>query len=145
MRELLDFETSVMGMQRTLEPEQFDALPQVEMDLGDITKFEQLEMPKVTRKVSSDTDDDFCFVAEEEKPCYSQSEVHMAEDPIRIIDNHFTVPSKKPDLLKAPKDFPMAIFRYTLCEASVTWHMYGGHDFASAEETSKEKAEKDEM
>lgn len=58
--------------------------------------------------------------------------VHLAEEPIRIVDNHFTMPSHKTDLLQAPQDFPMALVRYTLCEMTITWHMYGGSDFGRA-------------
>uniref|UniRef100_A0A1B0DI62 Autophagy-related protein 2 n=1 Tax=Phlebotomus papatasi TaxID=29031 RepID=A0A1B0DI62_PHLPP len=58
-----------------------------------------------------------------------QNEVAVTEDPIRIVDNHFSVPNRKPDLLQAPHDFPMAVIRYTLCEMSVTWHIFGGSDF----------------
>lgn len=39
------------------------------------------------------------------------------------------IPSNKTDLLQAPVDFPMAIVRYTLCEMTITWHLYGGSDF----------------
>lgn len=38
----------------------------------------------------------------------------------------------KTDLLQAPVDFPMALVRYTLCEMTITWHMYGGSDFGRA-------------
>lgn len=113
MRELLDFETSVMGIKNTDEPpEEFvEPLPQVKMELGDITQF---EIPSTSSKndstrKSSDSDEDFCFVVEEERPSYSQAEVPMSDDPIRIVDNHFSLPIGKPDLLKAPKDFPMAV------------------------------------
>lgn len=113
MRELLDFETSVMGLKSAEEPpEDFEPLPQVKMDLGDINQFDQPQTSakiEKTRKVSSDTDDDFCFVAEEEKPSYVATELPMTDDPIRIVDNHFSLPVGKPDLLKAPKDFPMAV------------------------------------
>lgn len=145
MRELLDFETSVMTGMKELA-EDFDPLPQVEMDLGDISKYET--PPKraqpVTRKVSSDTDEDFCIVADEERPNYSDVPVIQADDPIRIIDNHFSAVQGKPDLLKAPADFPMAVQRYTLCEMTLVWHMYGGHDFPTHDEKKKEREEREE-
>ena len=56
----------------------------------------------------------------------------MTEEPIRIVDNHFTMPTHKTDLLQAPADFPMALVRYTLCEMTITWHMFGGSDFGRA-------------
>lgn len=146
MRELLDFETSVMiGLKEPIE--EFDPLPQVEMDLGDISKYDMT--PKRTqapvRKVSSDSDEDFCIVADEERPNYNEVPIIQTDDPIRIIDNHFSAPNGKPDLLKAPADFPMAVQRYTLCEMSLIWHLYGGHDFPSDDEKKKEREERDEQ
>lgn len=145
MRELLDFESSVMvGLKEPIE--EFDPLPQVEMDLGDISKYDT--PPKrapVNRKVSSDSEEDFCIVADEERPTYGDIPVAQTDDPIRIIDNHFSVPHGKPDLLKAPADFPMAVQRYTLCEMTLVWHMYGGHDFPNDDEKKKEREERDEQ
>lgn len=145
MRELLDFETSVMvGLKEPVE--EYDPLPQVEMDLGDISKYDTppKRTQQTTRKVSSDSDEDFCIVADEERPCYSDVPVIQTEDPIRIIDNHFSAPHGKPDLLKAPADFPMAVQRYTLCEATLVWHMYGGHDFPTEDDKKKEREEREE-
>lgn len=146
MRELLDFETSVMvGLKEPLED--FDPLPQVEMDLGDISKYDTPpKRAQPVRKVSSDSDEDFCIVADEERPTYGEVPVaHSSDDPIRIIDNHFSAPHGKPDLLKAPADFPMAVQRYTLCEATLVWHMYGGHDFPTDDDKKKEREERDEL
>lgn len=143
MRELLDFESSVMI--RMKEPEDFDPLPQVEMDLGDISKYDQEQpkrVPEVRKKKYSDSDDDFCIVADEERPNYNQDiQIQQSDDPLRIVDNHFSAPHGKPDLLKAPSDFPMAVQRYTLCEMSLVWHLYGGRDF---DENDKRK-EREEM
>lgn len=150
MRELLDFETSVMvGFKET---EDFDPLPLplVEMDLGDITKYEgnaPIKCPQenVPKKNYSESDDDFCFVSEEERPCFNQDiPIIPTDDPIRIVDNHFTAPQGKPDLLKAPADFPMAVQRYTLCEMTLVWHIYGGRDF-DENDRKKEKEEREEM
>ena len=146
MRELLDFETSVMISLK--EPiEDFDPLPQVEMDLGDISKYDAppSKPQPAQRKTSSDTDDGFCIIADEEKPTYGDVPVVQTEDPIRIIDNHFDAPHGKPDLLKAPADFPMAVHRYTLCEMTLVWHIFGGHDFPSDDEKKKQREERDEM
>lgn len=60
----------------------------------------------------------------------------LTHEPVRIIDNHFTIPVGKTDLLKPPKHFPDAILRYTLCEMTLVWHIYGGHDFQT---TANEK------
>jgi autophagy-related protein 2 len=149
MRELLDFETSVMGGLREPQEIDFDPLPQVEMELGDILKYETIS-PKMShdttnKKRCSESDDDFCIVAEEERPCYSNDiPVLPTEDPIRIVDNHFSAPHGKPDLLKAPADFPMAIQRYTLCEMTLVWHLYGGRDF-DENDRKKEREEREEM
>lgn len=146
MRELLDFESSVMI--RMKEPEEFDPLPQVEMDLGDISKYEQEQpkrVPEVRKKKYSDSDDDFCIVADEERPSYNQDiQIQQSDDPLRIVDNHFSAPHGKPDLLKAPSDFPMAVQRYTLCEMSLVWHLYGGRDF-DENDKRKEREEREEM
>ncbi|CRL03003.1 CLUMA_CG016444, isoform A [Clunio marinus] len=146
MRELLDFESSVMvGLKEPIED--FDPLPQVEMDLGDISKYETPpKRPQPARgRISSDSDDDFCIVADEERPSYGDVQVAQTDDPIRIIDNHFSAPHGKPDLLKAPADFPMAVQRYTLCEMTLVWHMFGGHDFPNDDDKKKEKEERDEI
>lgn len=88
LRELLDFENSVMCLQANPELE-VETLPQVTMDLGDINDLGgsgggsgsggnsrnkrasvKSKSSSVARKISSDTDDDFCFIAIEEKVCY---------------------------------------------------------------------------
>lgn len=145
MRELLNFETSVMGGLK--EPdEEFDPLPQVEMDLGDITKYDlPKDKPEAdNKKRCSDSDEDFCFVADEERPQYNEIPVLQSDDPIRIVDNHFSAPHGKPDLLKAPADFPMAVQRYTLCEMTLVWHIYGGRDF-DENDRKKEREEREEQ
>ena len=151
MRELLDFETSVMGSLKNPVAEEpaFEPLPQVEMDLGDITKYEKptTSARKVpTRKISTDSEDDFCFIAGEEKPQYNSPGIPVsADDPIRIVDNHFCAPVGKIDMLKPPNAFPMAVERYTLCDLTMVWHMYGGHDFPTDEDKKKEREEREEM
>uniref|UniRef100_A0A7G3AGM6 Autophagy-related protein 2 n=1 Tax=Lutzomyia longipalpis TaxID=7200 RepID=A0A7G3AGM6_LUTLO len=141
LRELYDFESSVMGggqQEQQIDIEVEEALPQVAKDLGSVRRREVATPSKGhqrhIRNVSSGTDDDFCFISEEERVIFGggQSEVAVTEDPIRIVDNHFSVPNRKPDLLQAPHDFPMAVIRYTLCEMSITWHIFGGSDFGSA-------------
>ncbi|XP_052865344.1 autophagy-related protein 2 homolog A [Anopheles cruzii] len=158
MRELLNFETSVLGQPPVHygpagdvydedDEGACEALPQVTMDLGDVSKLNRRAEGSPTgtvgaggqRKISSDTDDDFCIIADEERPHAGEDasrnqEVPVSDDPIRIVDNHFSVPSGKPDLLKAPDGFPSAVERYTICEMTVTWHIYGGHDFLTKED-----------
>ena len=55
----------------------------------------------------------------------------LTSEPLRIVDNHFAVPIGKTDQLRAPEYFPEAVLRYTLCEMTVIWHMYGGQDFGT--------------
>lgn len=147
LKDLLDFETSEMKLKSAIETEVMEALPQVTKDLGDIRKVKAATPKPTPRKISTDTDDEFCFIAAEEKVSYdrgmnSQQEVPVSVDPIRIIDNHFSVPNSKPDLLRAPEGFPMAVTRYTLCEMSLVWHLFGGHDFLTEEEKAKHSTEK---
>ena len=47
-------------------------------------------------------------------------------------DDHFKLPIGKADQLRPPEDFPPAVYRYTLREMSLVWHMYGGRDFTSS-------------
>ncbi|XP_053661405.1 autophagy-related protein 2 homolog A [Anopheles marshallii] len=154
MRELMNFERSVLGQHPINygigddddDDTGVEALPQVAKELGDVNKLNQQRVESnvagsgshfAQRKISSDTDDDFCIIADEERPHRDDShnqEVPVSEDPIRIVDNHFSIPSGKPDLLKAPEDFPSAVERYTICEMTVTWHIYGGRDFLTKED-----------
>lgn len=86
-----------------------------------------------SRRISAndDTDDEFCIIGDEERPRCGFETVPVASpsDPICIVDNHFSVPAGRADLLQAPADFPMAVTRYTLCELTLTWHLFGGQDF----------------
>ena len=54
-----------------------------------------------------------------------------------MVDNHFTVPVNKVDVLKAPKGYPQAISKYLLREMTVVFHIYGGNDFAIKEADTK--------
>jgi len=53
----------------------------------------------------------------------------LTEEPIRIIDNYFTVPIGRTDILKPPKHYPNAVMRYAIQDVGVVWHLYGGEDF----------------
>ncbi|PSN53370.1 hypothetical protein C0J52_03803 [Blattella germanica] len=55
----------------------------------------------------------------------------LTSEPVRVVDNHFAVPIGKTDQLRAPEHFPDAVLRYTLCEMTIIWHMYGGQDFGN--------------
>lgn len=61
----------------------------------------------------------------------------MTNEPVRVIDNHFSVPLGKTDILKPPKHFPIPTLRYTLCEMTIIWHMYGGSDFRPIDKEKK--------
>ncbi|KZC06215.1 Autophagy-related protein 2 like protein B [Dufourea novaeangliae] len=83
---------------------------------------------------ADDPNEDFCILGEEAgagiMPRHGVPEVRwLCHESLRIIDNHFAVPLGKTDLLKAPRHFPAPILRYTLCEMTLVWHMYGGRDF----------------
>ncbi|CAH2045147.1 unnamed protein product, partial [Iphiclides podalirius] len=89
------------------------------------------------------TDDEYCIV---ESAAYGQDNEMdepvvkwIGPGPVYMVDNHFTVPAARTDVLKAPKSFPMPVLRYTLCEMSLTWNMYGGHDFSTAADASTAK------
>ncbi|XP_021929227.1 autophagy-related protein 2 homolog B-like isoform X2 [Zootermopsis nevadensis] len=93
-----------------------------------------------------DEDDDwekgFCIVDKEAEsgimPGHGKPEVRiLTQDPVRVVDNHFSVPLGKTDQLRAPEHFPDAILCYTLCEMTVIWHMYGGQDFGQAQPQNK--------
>ncbi|XP_034941345.1 autophagy-related protein 2 homolog B [Chelonus insularis] len=91
---------------------------------------------------SDDTDEDFCILGEEAgagiMPRHGIPEIRwLSQEYIRVVDNHFSVPLGKTDLLKAPKHFPAAILRYTLCEMTLVWHMYGGTDFGKPQMSNK--------
>ncbi|KAK4884514.1 hypothetical protein RN001_000785 [Aquatica leii] len=116
-------------------PEMGKPLPQVTRELGDVA---------FRSNKSSDTDDDFCFVGDEAGlgilPKNGVPEIRwLTDDPLRIIDNHFAIPVGKTDLLKPPKNYPTPIMRYTLCEMSVIWHMYGGSDFKTSDNSKQKK------
>lgn len=83
---------------------------------------------------SSGTDEEFCILDDApgtgiKSPSGEPQVRLLTQDPIIIMDNHFSIPLGKVDQLKAPKHFPSAIMKYTLKELSVVWHIYGGSDF----------------
>nr|CAD7434456.1 unnamed protein product [Timema monikensis] len=83
-----------------------------------------------------DWEDDFCILEKEAGSGIMYLKNGLPElrtltpEPVRMVDNHFSLPLGKMDLLKAPKHYPAAVLRYTLCEMSIVWHMYGGKDFS---------------
>lgn len=111
-------------------------LPQVTSELGDIT-FRSSNR-------SSDTDEDFIFIGDEAgvgiMPKNGLPQIRwLVDDSLRLVDNHFAIPVGKTDVLKAPKDFPTPVMRYTLCEMTVQWKLYAGRDFRSSDDKSEKK------
>ncbi|XP_014232573.1 autophagy-related protein 2 homolog A [Trichogramma pretiosum] len=89
-----------------------------------------------------DGDEDFCILGEEAgvgiMPRHGVPEVRLlSQESLRIVDNHFSIPLGKKDLLQAPKNFPPASLRYTLCEMTLVWHIYGGKDFGDTQPVAK--------
>ncbi|XP_011706773.1 PREDICTED: autophagy-related protein 2 homolog B isoform X4 [Wasmannia auropunctata] len=88
-----------------------------------------------------DDDDEFCILGEEAGtgiiPRYGVPEIRsLCQEPLRIVDNHFSVPVGKTDLLQTPPNYPAPVLKYTLCEMTLIWHMYGGNDFDSSQPQS---------
>lgn len=42
------------------------------------------------------------------------------------------------DILAPPKGFPTPVTRYTLCDMSIVWQMFGGNDFKGKDDSKKE-------
>lgn len=55
----------------------------------------------------------------------------LTDEPIRLVENHFSVPVGRMDILKAPKHYPNPVMKYSVHEMSIVWHLYGGEDFES--------------
>lgn len=144
LQDIIDFEKSVMGISDALESEAVEALPLVESELGTIASpdSKKTSCKKHNRKLSSDTDEDFCFIGDEERPKYGIDNVQPTDEPIRIVDNHFSIPLDKHDMLKAPQGFPQAVTRYTICDLSISMHLYGGNDFQTTNATKEKEYEK---
>lgn len=53
----------------------------------------------------------------------------LSLEPIRIVENHFSLPLAVTDQLTSPDGYPCPVVRLTLKEMSVIWSMYGGKDF----------------
>ena len=70
---------------------------------------------------------DICFQPKDGEPKIRV----LHQEPIQVVDNHFSLPLGKTDQLKAPEHFPPAVQRYTLKEMSLVWYMYGGSDFST--------------
>ncbi|KAL4717909.1 hypothetical protein ACJJTC_001327, partial [Scirpophaga incertulas] len=114
-------------------------------ELGDPTSTPIGSPRRIRRKTKSsgesgNTDDEYCIIDNEETDDdLAEPEVIWYGPPAPMIENHFSIPAARTDVLKAPKSFPPPVTRYTLCEMSLTWNMYGGNDFRSSSEASQKK------
>lgn len=122
---------------------------QVIKELGDPTSTPK-ESPKKGKRMiktsGGDTDDEYCII-ESQTPGEDDDLAEpvikwFTNEPVPMIENHFTVPAAKSDVLKAPKSFPTPVLRYTLYEMSITWHMYGGSDFKTTPDCSSSQTKK---
>ncbi|CAB3388360.1 Hypothetical predicted protein [Cloeon dipterum] len=86
-------------------------------------------------------EEDFCILGEDPGtgiiPQHGEPEIRkLCIGPIKIVENHFGVPLRRMDLLETPKNFPSPELRYTICDLSLVWHLYGGCDFQPTEKKS---------
>lgn len=125
-----------------------EPLPIVKAEFGEFEEEEEDEanaaMYEDHHNVSSN-EEDYCIIADEESVFtnrkFSSGSIEVSDDPLMIVDNHFCLPaSSSSDLLKTPTNFPMPEQRYTLCEMTFTWHLYGGNDFVPSSSTSSSPA-----
>ncbi|XP_037956483.1 autophagy-related protein 2 homolog B isoform X2 [Teleopsis dalmanni] len=120
--EILNFESKVMSNSYYHE-----TCPQNKTELNDIDR-----NYKIIDFQNKNSEDDFCIISDDGTQIsqqYGIKNIKTSEEPIIIVDNHFCLPVEKTDLLKTPENFPTAVVRYTLCEMTLTWHLYGGSDF----------------
>lgn len=104
----------------------------------------ELGQPPHPATLDLDNEDDFCFIDEEPGydifPKNGVPELKwLTRDTVRVVENHFCMPSEKRDPLKTPKNFPTPVVRYTLCEMSVVWQIYGGNDFVVLDKEKNKK------
>ncbi|XP_041969393.1 autophagy-related protein 2 homolog A isoform X2 [Aricia agestis] len=115
---------------------------QVTKDLGDPTSTPKSTPKRGRKKVASggdtSTDDEYCMVEAAGDGEMDEPVVTWLGSSL-MLDNHFAVPPARADVLAAPKSFPPPVTRYTLCELSLTWHMYGGTDFTPASDAHAKK------
>ncbi|CAH2094707.1 unnamed protein product [Euphydryas editha] len=122
-------------------PKEGEAKPtniQVARDLGNTSSTPKSTPQKSKRKKKKssgeghNTDDEYCIVEEQvyrEDDEMDEPVVTWLGEPRFMIDDHFITTGAKTDVLQAPKSFPLPVLRYTLCELSLTWNIFGGNDF----------------
>uniref|UniRef100_A0A1A9W3L6 Autophagy-related protein 2 n=1 Tax=Glossina brevipalpis TaxID=37001 RepID=A0A1A9W3L6_9MUSC len=121
--DIINLESKVLNSSYSSQEKESQQLPQVTADFGEV---------KISRKEQSfSSEDDYCIIKSEAKEEIVNFEnLKILSEPLEIVDNHFYIPTTSNDLLKSPDNFPMAEYRYTLCEMTFTWHLYGGQDFS---------------
>ncbi|XP_037892435.1 autophagy-related protein 2 homolog B [Glossina fuscipes] len=121
--DIINFESKVLNSSYYTPEGESEQLPQVTADFGEV---------KISRhEQSCGSEDDYCVIKSEEKEeMVNYENLKILSEPLEIVDNHFYIPTTSSDLLKSPDNFPTAEYRYTLCEMTFTWHLYGGHDFS---------------
>lgn len=86
---------------------------------------------------SSYSDEEFCILEDYPgvgiMPRSGEPQIRMlVTEPIEVRENHFSSAARNTDQLRAPRNFPEAVQKYTLREMTLVWHMYGGCDFESS-------------
>ncbi|KAH1007770.1 hypothetical protein HUJ04_004965 [Dendroctonus ponderosae] len=109
--------------------------PVVVTDLGVIERWD------VGGNRLSFSDDDFDFVYLQDDsipPKDGVPEITWLSQNVQILEDYFAKPDGKRDVLAPPKSFPTPVAKYTLCDMSITWKMYGGHDFKTKDDPKRE-------
>lgn len=86
---------------------------------------------------SSYSDEEFCILEDYPgvgiMPRSGEPQIRMlVTEPIDVRENHFSTTARNTDQLRAPRNFPEAVQKYTLREMTLVWYMYGGCDFESS-------------
>lgn len=50
-------------------------------------------------------------------------------DPLQIKNDYLPSPKSRVDLLAAPSNFPLPVYKYCLSDLTLVWDIYGGKDF----------------
>ncbi|RVE41481.1 hypothetical protein evm_013868 [Chilo suppressalis] len=143
----LEFDEFHVGVETAMEARPCNA--HVAKDLGDPTSTPKAspQKPKRRKHKSSgegnNTDDEYCIIdskfVDEDDDIAEPKTTWLDGGPQMVTDNHFHEPAARADVLQAPKSFPPPVTRYTLCEMSVAWTMYGGTDFRQTSDPSPAK------
>lgn len=115
-------------------------LPQINADLGEINPYHF----GTSKHNSSDIYEEFCIIDIDTIsglfPKDGVPEITWLTDaPVNVVEHYISAPVGKRDVLEPPKDFPTPTMRYTLCEMSIIWQMFGGNDFKVLEKEVSKK------